>query len=212
MLKIIEKNSLYLGLYFVSFFIVFWEDFNKPVLQATFYFSNHRSAFGDAFFAFWTHLGEALPYLFVAIFFYFYKKDKQNTLKIGIASLAVLIIAGILKQVFDFPRPSNFMEDWHLLNAFHTVSGVDLNEGGTSFPSGHTTSAFAIWSLVAFQFKNKMPQIGLFLTAFLVGLSRVYLGQHFPQDVLFGSAIGVAIALCVEYYFSKKQVTTTPIV
>ena len=212
MLKIIEKNSFYFGLYFVSFFIVFWEDFNKPILQAIFYFSNHRSAFGDAFFAFWTHLGEASPYFLAAIFFYFYKKDKQNTLKIGIAGLAVLIVTSILKQVFDFPRPSNFMEDWHLLASFHTVSGVDLNEGGTSFPSGHTSSAFTLWSLVAFQFKNKMPQIGLFLTAFLVGLSRVYLGQHFPQDVLFGSAIGVAIALCVEYYFIKKQVATAPTV
>ena len=144
---------------------------------------------GDAFFAFWTYLGEAYPYFLVAAFFFFYKKDKQNAAKIGITALAVLIITGVLKTAFDFPRPSNFLEDWHLLSSFHPVAGVELHEGGTSFPSGHTTSAFALWSLTAFQFKNKNIQIGLFLTAFLVGLSRVYLGQHFPQDALFGSAI-----------------------
>lgn len=206
MFNIIEKNRLFFGLYFISFFAVFFYELNKPLLDATLYFGEHRTAFGDIFFAYWTLLGEAYPYLFVALFFYFYQKDKQNTAKVLITGIIILIVSGILKEIFDFPRPINFLSDMHLATTFNFVKGIDIHTGKTSFPSGHTASAFALWGLTTFQFSQlKSVQIGLFLTAFLVGVSRVYLTQHFPQDVLFGSAIGLTIALVVEYYLGRKR-------
>lgn len=207
MLNIIEKNRLFFGLYIISFFAVFFYELNKPLLDATLYFGEHRTEFGDVFFAYWTLLGEAYPYLFVALFFYFYQKDKQNTAKIVITGIIILIVSGALKEVFDFPRPINFLNDIHLTTTFNFVKGIDIHTGTTSFPSGHTASAFALWTLTAFQFSHlKTVQVGLFLTAFLVGVSRVYLTQHFPQDALFGSAIGIAIALVVEYYLAQERV------
>ena len=207
MLKIIEKNSLFFSLYIISFFIVFFNTLNKPILEATLYFSAHRTAFGDTFFSYWTLLGEAFPYLFVALFFYFYKKDKQTTLKIAVIGLIILVVTFILKETFASPRPASILENMGLDDTFNFVSGTELNRGATSFPSGHTASAFALWGLFAFQFSRfKSVQIALFLTAFLVGVSRVYLAQHFPQDGLFGSAIGISVAVFVESFFSKKSV------
>ncbi len=206
MLKIIEKNSLFFGLYIITFFIVFFNELNKPMLETTLYFSAHRTSLGDSFFSYWTLLGEAYPYFFVAFFFYFYQKDKQKTLKIAATGLIILVVTFILKQTFEYPRPANILEKMGIDNAFNFVEGVEMHKGATSFPSGHTASAFALWGLLAFQFSEfRSVQIGLFLTAFLVGLSRIYLAQHFPQDALFGSAIGLVVALCVEYYFNRKS-------
>ncbi len=206
MLKIIEKNSLFLGLYIFSFFVVFFNTLNKPLLEATLYFSAHRTKLGDYFFSYWTMLGEAFPYIIVALFFYFFKKNKQNTVKIAVTGLIILIITFLLKETFASPRPASILEDMGLSNSFNYVIGTELNKGATSFPSGHTASAFALWGLLAFQFSRyKSVQIVLFLTAFLVGVSRVYLAQHFPQDGLFGSVIGLCVALSVEYFFDKKS-------
>ncbi len=205
MLKIIEKNSLFFSLYFISFFLVFFQEINKPLLYATLYFGEHRTTFGDAFFRFWTLLGEAYPYFFLALFFFYYKKDRWSLLKIGLVGISVLIFSVILKSIFDFPRPALVLENLNLASTFHFVAGVEQLIGETSFPSGHTASAFALWGLTAFQFSNnKILQITFFLIAFLVGVSRVYLTQHYPQDVLFGSAIGLAIAVGIEHFFKKK--------
>lgn len=206
MLKIIEKNSLFFALYIIGFFAVFFNEMNKPILETTLYFSAHRTSFGNTFFSYWTLLGEAYPYVIVALFFYFYQKDKQKTLKTAIAGLIILIVAFLLKEIFESPRPVSILENMGLDTTFNYVEGIEMNKGATSFPSGHTASAFALWGLLAFQFSRfKSVQVALFLTAFLVGFSRVYLAQHFVQDTLFGSAIGISVALWVEYYFSKKS-------
>ncbi len=209
MLKIIEKNSLFFALYFISFFWVFFSILNKPMLEVTLYFSAHRTVFGDYFFSYCTLLGEAYPYFLIALFFYFYKKNKENVLKIAITGLAMLLVPFLLKEIFVSPRPFTILEEMGELDTFNYVKGIELNRGATSFPSGHTASAFALWGLLAFQFPSyKSVQIALFLVAFLVGVSRVYLAQHFPQDALFGSAVGLSVALGVEYFFSKKTALT----
>ena len=207
MLKILEKNSLFFALYIISFFVVFFSELNKPILETTLYFSAHRTALGDSFFSYWTLLGEAYPYFFVALFFYFYQKDKQNTLKTALTGLIILVVAFLLKEIFESPRPAAILENLGLDYTFNYVAGIEMHKGATSFPSGHTASAFALWGLLAFQFSRfRGVQIALFSTAFLVGFSRVYLAQHFVQDTLFGSAIGISVALWIEYYFNKKSI------
>ena len=118
--------------------------------------------------------------------------------------ILVLILIYILKDFFSYDRPATILDHLGLLKDFHFVNGVKILRGATSFPSGHTAGAFAIWSILAFQFsRNKTLQLGCLLVAITVGISRVYLGQHFPQDVLFGSAIGIATGLFIEYLIEK---------
>jgi len=74
-----------------------------------------------------------------------------------------------------------------------------------SFPSGHSATAFAFCFCIAFFVKKRIIQFFLFILAFLIGFSRVYLSQHFFVDVLFGSLIGITVGYVYSIYDKKLQ-------
>ena len=82
------------------------------------------------------------------------------------------------------------------------VPGVDLHHQ-FSFPSGHTTTAFAILVLAGLISGKRWITFLLILLAWMVGLSRVYLSQHFLMDILAGSFIGLLSALLFYWYFQR---------
>jgi membrane-associated phospholipid phosphatase len=203
MLSIIEKNKNYFALYLLFFIVLFIYQISFYQTDALFFFSNHRSPFSNTLFLFITRLGEELAFLLLTLWFV-YKKDRKTALKIGATGLSVLIISIILKYIFSHPRPITFFEEQGVLAKFNIVNGYILR-GMNSFPSGHTMAAFTLYSVIALHFSNKKTlQVLCLAVAILVGISRVYLGAHFPEDVLLGSAIGVFIAIGIEYYFSEK--------
>lgn len=106
------------------------------------------------------------------------------------------IIAQIIKNLYDSPRPAKFLGSGEYS---YFIDGITLRNY-SSFPSGHTTTAFALAAALAFSIKNKNYSIGLLLIAALIGYSRIYLGQHFMQDVLAGSVIGVMSAVICELF------------
>jgi membrane-associated phospholipid phosphatase len=206
MLKIIQDNRGYFALYFALFLTVFIWQFRHDALEAFFIFSKNRSAFGDAFFKNWTLLGEQYPFITFAIFFIIIN-EKSWTWQFAIGGLAVLGISFGLKELFAVPRPAVLLEELGYTSEINFVKGVEIMRGATSFPSGHTTAAFCVWSLLAFRcVGNPIAQVLCLTAAFLVGVSRVYLIQHFPEDALFGSAIGLAIAVVVHYYLKEEEV------
>jgi undecaprenyl-diphosphatase len=76
----------------------------------------------------------------------------------------------------------------------------------SSFPSGHTGTAFAIATVLSNQYPRL--RIPLYLGATLVGISRIYLGRHYPSDVLVGAAMGTLTATEVvrhKEFFLKWQ-------
>ena len=199
MLPIIQKNIFYLRVYLIFFSTLFIFIISTEQLDATLFFSAHRTALGDFFFRGITHLGEPYPFI-VLILYFLFKKQRPTALKLAIVGLLVLIPISIFKELFSYDRPATIIENMGFLPNFHFVNGVKILRGATSFPSGHSAAAFALWSLLAFQFnRNKKLQLVCLLTAIIVGISRIYLAQHFPQDVLFGSAIGIATAIFIEF-------------
>ncbi|MFT5451285.1 MAG: membrane-associated phospholipid phosphatase [Enterobacterales bacterium] len=89
------------------------------------------------------------------------------------------------KLLFDQPRPFNYDP---------RVKEIVSASGG-GFPSGHTQNALVFWSYLAFNFKSKRLWFFAILMAIFVPLSRVYLGVHFPIDILGGYALGIIILL-----------------
>lgn len=199
MWTIIQKNALYLSAYMVFFIALFIFIISTDQLDATLFFSAHRTLFGDFFFRWVTLLGEVYPFVGIILFFIF-RKNRRSAQKMAISGVLILIVISLLKSFFAYDRPVIILENMGYLPTFHFVTGVEALRGATSFPSGHSGGAFALWTLLSLHVKNnKTLQLLCLLVAISVGISRVYLTHHFPEDVLFGSAIGVATALLIEY-------------
>lgn len=118
-------------------------------------------------------------------------RDAQQRRLLPPSALAALAAAGaaaavvdVLKQTFDRLRPPL---------AEHGVSALGSIPDSPSFPSGHSATAFAAATAVGLLCPRlRLPLLAL---AVLVAASRVYLGVHYPSDVLVGSALGIAIGV-----------------
>lgn len=152
----------------------------------------------DVFFKYFTHLGDGAFCISIGILLLFWSRAK------GILILLSYAVSGILAQLiknFGFPkepRPAEYFSK--MMNSLHTVSGVELSHWN-SFPSGHTTSAFAFFALIAVWVKHPVLKFLCLLCAVTVAFSRMYLLQHFLVDVYVGSLLGTLTAwiLLIKY-------------
>lgn len=162
----------------------------------------------DTFFKSITFLGDWPAYIF-ALAFLFSKLKFRAFYVVLLVSILVPITSYISKANFKQPRPVNYFQDKPVFNDLQKVDGVVLHTGFSSFPSGHTMSAFAVFSLLAFFASNSKRQIFLFFSlAILVAASRVYLIQHFVEDVWMGSLIGVMLAYLIFQVFHIFSTTS----
>ena len=119
----------------------------------------------------------------------------------GLSSAA----AQLLKRVVfaeGWMRPRGFFEKAHI--AIRQPIGVEMFSQN-SFPSGHSTTAFCIATLLAFFFPQPRWQVVFLVVAWGVGISRVMLGQHFPLDILGGAALGTVCALASRNVFFARR-------
>lgn len=148
-----------------------------------------HTSFCDVFFKYYTAVGEWIPFV-VAAGLLLYR------FRAALLVLAAQLMAGgvtqVLKRTFDIDRPSRFFAEYFPDVQLPVVEGVRLHSSH-SFPSGHTTSAFALFLALAFLTKRKEWQCLYCLLAILVGYSRIYLSQHFASDVWMGSLVGVVM-------------------
>lgn len=165
-----------------------------------FFFSEMRSLPGDRFFYYWTKMGEEYGYVVFAIIFLFIRF--RWSLIVALTGFLVSVLSYYTKMFFGRPRPRAFYEqtDVTLLEAINLVDGMSVedlyNNPANSFPSGHTMSGFAFYGILALLLPKRWPvQLALILTAILIGISRVYLVQHFFEDIYAGSLLGVLLAL-----------------
>jgi undecaprenyl-diphosphatase len=142
---------------------------------------------------------------FVVLFFVLHNRPQ--------AFLFIVVIAGsvvfnsLLKKYFKRERPD-----------IHQI----IEENGFSFPSGHSMMALALYAIIAFIAWRYVKSLGgrvvlLLLSAFMIiiiGTSRIYLGVHYPSDVVGGfavSAFWVTIAITVYWYLqNKRKVVSRP--
>lgn len=98
----------------------------------------------------------------------------------------------ILKRIIARPRPFEA----------HSVTQILPYDAGLSWPSGHMSFFFALSTSVYFY--NKKLGIVLFLGSFLVGLARIFVGIHYPLDILGGMVLGVLVGWGIHRFFMKK--------
>lgn len=155
----------------------------------------------DQVFTYYTFLGDGLCAVILILGCFVLRKRF-----VAVKLLSVFLLSGlaaqVLKKLFHAPRPKAFFAE-HFYT--HFIEGV-THSGFTSFPSGHTTTAFAIAAILSFNSDKRITCIVSFWLATLVAYSRVYLGQHFIEDVLAGIITGILSALLIEYLY-KLYVT-----
>lgn len=152
--------------------------------------NSYHSLWLNTIFTYYTCLGDGLFSLCVIAILIFYYKKREAALAFLYGYLISGIIVQVLKKIAVSPRPKMFFEPGQYA---YFIEGV-THAGNTSFPSGHTASAFALVTIAAILIKNKKTQLVLLLLAIFEGYSRIYLAQHFLLDVIVGGVIGVLSA------------------
>jgi membrane-associated phospholipid phosphatase len=154
----------------------------------------------DRFFSFYTNVGDGITFTFIILICLFVKY--RYAIIGAVAFLLSSQVTQFFKRVIfsDEPRPKRFFEG---TDSVHFIEGIN-NHMTMSFPSGHTTTAFAIATFLTLISKNKSLGIIYFTLALLAGYSRVYVAQHFFADVVTGSVIGVFMTL-ITYYFIENS-------
>lgn len=110
-----------------------------------------------------------------------------------ITSYAVTsLVAQVTKHIVKAQRPALYFQDQ--LSRIHFVKGMYIDKFD-SFPSGHTVTAFSTAVVLTYFIKNKSWSLLLLVIAVLVGYSRIYLSEHFFEDVTAGSALGVFLTI-----------------
>ncbi|MCB0654306.1 MAG: phosphatase PAP2 family protein [Saprospiraceae bacterium] len=195
----IVKENRYFFVFFGVFLLVAGTFLYKMEQgDAILYFSERRTAFGNFFFKYFTKVGEewSYPIVLLLLVYAFSPRNYRHFIYVPFLGGLVALISFYTKSYFRHPRPVLFFEHNGTLDEIIKVADVTLYGGMNSFPSGHTMSAFALYAFMAFVVPNK--KLGgtlLFLTALLVGISRIYLVQHFLEDVYLGAVIGVLIGM-----------------
>ena len=161
------------------------EQFSHPVLDEMMQFVSSLGNKGMV----WIGIGILLLLLGVK------NKKRRNGGLLVLLSLAVNFLACnvILKPLVDRTRP------YYVLDYTPLIPPV----GDPSFPSGHTSASFA--AATAIYAINRKWGLAAYLLAAVMGFSRLYLGVHFPTDVLAGALVGTAAALAVVRLWRRKE-------
>jgi membrane-associated phospholipid phosphatase len=196
----ILKNKWFIGAYFIVILITSILLLYTSSESVSLFANSIHNSFFDVFFKYITHFGEgwfAVP----ACLFLLYKNKKW-----GIAASTISISSALITQfnkhyVFENAyRPAIILKDFKL----NFVDGVEILNYN-SFPSGHTTFAFAIFTCFAFIYHKPLQQLFFLFCALLVAFSRIYLLQHFLRDTIVGAIIGFVCAFVLFYFLITKK-------
>jgi len=124
-----------------------------------------------------------------------WKKNRLMIISAGISVvLSRLVVAEIIKIFSHRARPYVSLE---------AINKLVLENGDfKSFPSGHATIFFAI--AMAIYFFNKKLGIIFFISAIIISIARIFVGIHWPSDIIGGAVIGIISAVVISKLFFKK--------
>ncbi len=168
--------------------------------EALIWLNSHHNNTMDLFFKYWTHLGDGLVFAFLGIWFLLTSYYRTLVL-IAAVIIQTIIIQGLKRFVFgDLVRPKLYIDNFESL---YQIPGVEIHSSN-SFPSGHTATAFTVAVLLSLVIRRRSTSGILMVMAILVGISRIYLLQHFFIDIYFGSIIGFLIGLTVYFWMGSS--------
>lgn len=150
------------------------------------------------FWRFITHSGDRYVVIILGIILLLIKSLREKYgVKFAIAALSSTALYQIMKYIFQRPRPDLALRL--------------IEQGGYSFPSGHSMNCLVSYGILIYLLLKycenrrlaKILSVGLGLLTILIGFSRVYVGVHYPTDIIGGWSLGIAVLVAMIYAFEK---------
>lgn len=209
MLKILQSNF-----YLYKNAITVWVLFCATLAFVYLYFGKiegfmllnaNRNSVLDSCMPYITHLGDYISVLLVVLFLIIKKNKQAAWLLLTNSILITVLVQGLKLLIFpDSLRPQGYLPQFGLNPQTAPNLVMYFNN---SFPSGHTAQGFTLFFSAAWLLKSIQFQYICTIIACMIGYSRIYLGQHFVEDVLVSALFSVPINLLMysiyEYYLKR---------
>ncbi len=204
---LIKNNSVFLGLSLILLIVLGLALLYIPQGQLHLMMCDRHTPARDIFYRYYTQVAEWFPYVVCVALLLF------SRIGDGVFASAAMLLSAlstqILKHICNTLRPVTWFDLFMPEVQLPLVDGVKMHYW-LSFPSGHTTSFFALALVVCIiltrdirRYASIAVQAGLFFLAALGGYSRIYLSQHFARDVFGGMIIGIGITLVCYVVFCR---------
>lgn len=207
MKEFLKNNRVYLVIYLITLIVLAYVLLNHGKVQIHQHINSIvGNELANTFFKYITHIGDGIFAIVLSLVVLWFNVKKGLYLLLSYASASAC--TAILKTFVFIKvwRPS-FVFQYFVHEDLNVVSGVDLHIGN-SFPSGHSTAAFAIFMSLLFITHNQLYKSIFFVLALLAAFSRTYLSQHWLVDIYVGSIIGAGFSMLMYVVFYQKQLSS----
>jgi membrane-associated phospholipid phosphatase len=202
-----KEQWLFLVIYAAALFVAFYFLSKYSRTDGHVLINQYWHPFFDHFFMYFTHIGDGIFGVLVLLIMVFFNWRLALVGAIGFV-LSGAITQFLKKIIYDDVRRP-IIELWDYFHYDSTSHLVELHgsiQYSNSFPSGHATSAFAIFTFLALYSTNKWIGLLCILIALLAAISRVYLSEHFTEDIVVGSIIGTLSMWTVMTAYSSLYI------
>ena len=147
----------------------------------------------ESFFVLWTNGGTSL-FMCLIIIFLWLKGEKKPAIYLALGLIVDAILVYTLKTIIHRPRPYEVL----------SIMPLELVDNFRSLPSGHTSIAF-LSAMILSKFYSKYMVV-FFVIAASIGFSRVYIGVHYPLDVIVGAITGSLLGILMVDLLDRLEV------
>lgn len=162
----------------------------------------HHNQYLDLFFKFFTHIGDTIPVIVIASILLLVLRNWNDRMHFGFSLALTVAVNQLLKYVIARPRPP--------------LERRLIEQEGYSYPSGHSMVSLCLYGVLIYfvmkKVKNKILKIVLVslltIIILLIGISRIYVGVHYPSDVLAGFLLTIVLLITsitlLNYHFKGE--------